>query len=65
MKRQHGLLIGERTAEQIKIEIGSAAPLDEQRQMEVRGRHIARGHAQERDGEGRRDSRSAARAPWT
>ena len=28
MKRAHGLLIGERTAEQIKLEIGSASPLD-------------------------------------
>ena len=43
MKRQHGLLIGERTAEQIKIEIGSAAPLEEQREMEVRGRHLLEG----------------------
>ena len=43
MKRQHGLLIGERTAEQIKIEVGSAAPLEEQRQMEVRGRHLLEG----------------------
>ena len=43
MKRQHGLLIGERTAEQIKIEIGSAAPLEEPRQMEVRGRHLLEG----------------------
>ena len=43
MKRQHGLLIGERTAEQIKIEIGSAAPLEAPRQMEVRGRHLLEG----------------------
>jgi rod shape-determining protein MreB len=43
MKRQHGLLIGERTAEQIKIEIGSAAPLEAPRQMEVRGRHLVEG----------------------
>ena len=43
MKRQHGLLIGERTAEQIKIEIGSAAPLEATRQMEVRGRHLVEG----------------------
>ena len=27
MKRQHSLLIGDRTAEQVKIEIGSAMPL--------------------------------------
>jgi rod shape-determining protein MreB and related proteins len=43
MKRQHGLLIGERTAEQIKIEIGSAAPLEAPREMEVRGRHLLEG----------------------
>ena len=43
MRKVHGLLIGERTAEQIKIEIGSAAPLDEPLEMEVRGRHIAEG----------------------
>jgi rod shape-determining protein MreB len=43
MKRAHGLLIGERTAEQIKIEIGSAAPLEGPREMEVRGRHLLEG----------------------
>jgi rod shape-determining protein MreB and related proteins len=43
MKRAHGLLIGERTAEQIKIDVGSAAPLDELLTMEVRGRHITEG----------------------
>jgi rod shape-determining protein MreB len=43
MKRTHGLLVGERTAEQIKIEIGSATPLDLPISMEVRGRHIADG----------------------
>ncbi len=43
MKKVHGLLIGPRTAEQIKIEIGSAAPLDVPMQMEVRGRHITAG----------------------
>ena len=43
MRKVHGLLIGDRTAEQIKIEIGSAAPLDEKMTMEVRGRHIAEG----------------------
>ncbi len=43
MKKAHGLLIGPRTAEQIKIEIGSAAPLDVPMEMEVRGRHLASG----------------------
>jgi rod shape-determining protein MreB len=43
MKRQHGLLIGERTAEAIKMEIGSATPLDTPLTMEVRGRHLQDG----------------------
>ena len=43
MKKAHGLLIGERTAEYIKIAIGSAAPLEEPMSMEVRGRHITQG----------------------
>jgi rod shape-determining protein MreB len=43
MKKQHGLLIGERTAENIKIELGSAAPLESKLRMEVKGRHLANG----------------------
>jgi rod shape-determining protein MreB and related proteins len=43
MKRQHGLLIGERTAEAIKMEIGSATPLGFPLTMEVRGRHLQDG----------------------
>jgi len=43
MKRSHSLLIGERTAEQIKIEIGSAYPLDEERTMQVKGRDLMGG----------------------
>jgi rod shape-determining protein MreB len=42
-KRAHNLLIGERTAEQVKIDIGSAAPLESAVTMEVRGRHMVRG----------------------
>ena len=38
VKRRHNLLIGERTAEEIKITIGSAIPLEEESSMEVRGR---------------------------
>ncbi|MGE0041077.1 MAG: rod shape-determining protein [Vicinamibacterales bacterium] len=38
MRRRHGLLIGERTAEQVKKEIGSATEDDTQLVMEVRGR---------------------------
>lgn len=43
MKKNHALTIGEQTAERIKIEVGSAAPLDEELTMEVRGRDMAAG----------------------
>jgi rod shape-determining protein MreB len=43
LKRQHGLLIGEPTAERIKCEIGSAAPLAKPLRMEVKGRHLSEG----------------------
>ena len=43
LKKAHNLLIGERTAEQIKWEVGSAAPLDETLKMEVKGRHVSQG----------------------
>ncbi len=38
VKRKYSLVIGERMAEQIKIEIGSALPLENELRMEVRGR---------------------------
>ncbi len=38
LKREYNLLIGERTAEDIKISIGSAIPMDEETTMEVKGR---------------------------
>ncbi|HUU42891.1 MAG TPA: rod shape-determining protein, partial [Planctomycetota bacterium] len=43
MKRTYNLLIGEQTAERIKIEIGSAYPLDTELTMEVRGRDLIAG----------------------
>jgi len=43
VKRNHNLLIGERTAERIKMQIGSASPLDVPQQMEVKGRHLLEG----------------------
>jgi rod shape-determining protein MreB and related proteins len=43
MKKVHNLAVGERTAEQIKIEIGSAYPTPEELSMEVRGRHLLSG----------------------
>ena len=42
-KRKYNLLIGERTAEQIKIQIGTAYPMDEVRSMEVKGRDLVQG----------------------
>ncbi len=39
VRRKHNLLIGERTAEQIKIEIGSAKPYDEETSIEIKGRN--------------------------
>jgi rod shape-determining protein MreB and related proteins len=43
IKRKHNLLIGERTAESIKMELGSAYPLDEPLSREVRGRNLIEG----------------------
>ncbi len=44
MKKNYNLMIGEQTAERIKIEIGSAAPVDsEERTMDVRGRDMVSG----------------------
>lgn len=43
LKKKYNLLIGERTAEQIKIEIGSAYPLDEPLTMEIKGRDLREG----------------------
>ena len=43
IKRRYNLLIGERTAEQIKIELGSAFELEEPLTMEVRGRNLIEG----------------------
>ena len=43
LKRKHNLLIGERTAEAIKIQIGSAFPLDKPLTMEVKGRNLIEG----------------------
>jgi rod shape-determining protein MreB len=38
IKRRHNLIIGERTAEEVKINIGSAIPLDDELTVQVRGR---------------------------
>ena len=43
IRRKHNVLIGERTAEQIKIEIGSAYALDPEMTMEIKGRNLVDG----------------------
>ncbi|TCS96500.1 rod shape-determining protein [Hazenella coriacea] len=43
IKRKHNLLIGERTSEMLKMEIGSASPLEEEIEKEIRGRDLISG----------------------
>jgi rod shape-determining protein MreB len=43
IKRMYNLLIGERSAEQLKMDIGSALPLDEVQSVEIRGRDLVTG----------------------
>ena len=43
VKRKHNLLIGERTAESIKIAIGSAYPYEDEQPMEIKGRNLVDG----------------------
>ena len=43
MRKTHNLLIGDRTAEDIKLKIGSALEYDGEAAMEVRGRNLADG----------------------
>jgi rod shape-determining protein MreB len=43
IKKKYNLLIGERSAEQVKLELGSAFPLDEPLTMEIKGRDLIEG----------------------
>ncbi|HEU5179797.1 MAG TPA: rod shape-determining protein [Candidatus Polarisedimenticolia bacterium] len=43
IKRKYNLLVGERTAEEIKIHIGSAFPLEQEITMEIKGRDLVEG----------------------
>src|SRR5437660_10526156 len=43
MKRAYNLMVGERTAEEIKIKIGSAYPSDKETSVEVKGRDLVAG----------------------
>jgi rod shape-determining protein MreB and related proteins len=43
LKRKYNLLVGERTAEQVKIQIGSAYPFNEPRKIDIKGRDLIDG----------------------
>ena len=43
LKRKYNLLVGERTSENIKIQIGSAYPFNEPRKMDIKGRDLMDG----------------------
>ena len=43
IRKKHNLMIGERTAEQIKIQIGSAVPYEDEPEMEIKGRNLVDG----------------------
>ena len=63
VKREYKLMIGQQTAEEIKLEIGSAFPLPEEVQAEVRGRDLVSGPSEDRGahvGGGPRRARGAA-----
>ncbi len=43
VKKKYGLLIGERTAEEIKLELGSAYPFDGEGKLKIKGRNLSDG----------------------
>ena len=43
IKRKYGLAVGDRTAEEIKIKIGSAIPVEKEVKIEIRGRDMVQG----------------------
>jgi len=43
IKKKHGLSVGDRTAEEIKIKIGSAIPVEKETSIEIRGRDMVQG----------------------
>jgi actin-like ATPase involved in cell morphogenesis len=62
MKRTYNLMVGEQTAERIKIDIGSASPMDKEMSMEVRGaRHDLRPSSARRWSR----ARKCARRSWS
>ena len=61
LKRKYNLLVGERTAEKIKIQIGSAFPLEKPLTMEIKGHNVLEGLPQNHHGGRQRDPRGAGR----
>jgi rod shape-determining protein MreB len=43
IRRKYNLMVGEQTAEEVKLQIGAAIPLEEELTMEVRGRDVVAG----------------------
>ena len=43
VRKKHGLAIGDQTAEEIKIRVGSALPVEEEDSIQIRGRDIVQG----------------------
>src|SRR4029079_1023241 len=43
IRKKHGLSVGDRTAEEIKIKIGSAIPVEKETSLEIRGRDLVHG----------------------
>ena len=64
MKRAYNLMIGERTAEDIKIKIGSAYPIEKETTMEVKGRDLVAGPAEDSHHHLAGSARGAARADF-
>ena len=65
VKKEYKLLIGQQTAEEVKLEIGSAYPLEEEVQAEIRGRDLVSGLPEDRGADlrgGPRRARGAAGA---
>ena len=75
MKKEFQLALGERTAEEIKMQLGSAFPLEEELRAEIRGRDLVTGlpktviisteQIREAISEPVRPSWTSSRPPWT
>ncbi len=61
MKRAYNLMVGERTAEEIKIKIGSAYPSEKETSVEVKGRDLVAGFAKDAHDYFSRSARSLTR----